>query len=420
MSNATERKLTVHELGFLDLDTRERPQIVSGVVCLSGPIEFKLFRERMQRFVLGNPQYQCRIDLSHLPEWKFDEDFDLSNHCVEIELNFASTENILTYVSNEATRGLDDGQPPWRIAIIHGKSATGLPDQFAIAIWAHHALVDGLEGMKLLGGLVDSCCTSGNSASSHKENGKVTASKVPPVVSANCVRVLARDVMRREIKSPISGTRSRKRQTLSFSWSRKVFKNARSQLNTTFQEVLLAVLTDGLANYCGRHSRRRNLRAVLPLGRPAGESSGFLSNRHDVGFIDLPLKTSNWQVRMKKIRCGLCSLRRQQQAQVFPTILSFLGQLPGVVRSKIARRWSAQSDILISVLPGGTTRHRIGGVDVQSLFAQPAMPPHHAVVIGVIATRHNVCVTVQVDPEVIGNPQDLKADLSSAYASIAA
>ncbi|MFT5303602.1 MAG: hypothetical protein ACI814_004422, partial [Mariniblastus sp.] len=143
------------------------------------------------------------------------------------------------------------------------------------------------------------------------------------------------------------------------------------------------------------------------------------SNRHDVGFINLPLATSNLQVRLKKIRRGLDSLRHQQRSQVFPTILSFLGRLPSAARAYVANRWSTQANLLISVLPGGTARQQIGGVAVQSLFAQPALPPNHAVVIGAIATRRNVCVTVQVDPEVIGNPLELQADLAKAYASLA-
>ena len=75
--------------------------------------------------------------------------------------------------------------------------------------------------------------------------------------------------------------------------------------------------------------------------------------------------------------------------------------------------------MLISVLPGGTARQQIGGVALHSLFAQPALPPNHAIVIGAIATRRNVCLTVQVDPEVIGDPSELQADLAQAYASLA-
>lgn len=418
-SNTAERELSIHELGFLDLDTPERPQIVSGVAFPSGSVDAETIWGRLEKFTNANPQFRCQIVDRRSPAWKQDENFELSNHCVELTLNKSSNEDILTYVANEAAHGLPTECPPWRIAIIHAKGETNQPERCAIAIWAHHSLIDGLEGMKLYSSLLDSRVGTRNVDDSSHSHAPVIASANKPRVSASCVRILARDIMRRQIKSPLSGCRSAQRKTLMLTWSRKAFGNAKRKHHASFQEVLLAVLTDGLASYCKKHGKNRNLRAILPLGRTCEDSSGFTSNRHDVGFINLPLATSNLQVRLKKIRRGLDSLRHQQRSQVFPTILSFLGRLPSAARAYVANRWSTQANLLISVLPGGTARQQIGGVAVQSLFAQPALPPNHAVVIGAIATRRNVCVTVQVDPEVIGNPLELQADLAKAYASLA-
>jgi len=84
----------------------------------------------------------------------------------------------------------------------------------------------------------------------------------------------------------------------------------------------------------------------------------------------------------------------------------------------MANRWSAQANLLISIIPGGTARQEIDGADVEYLFAQPALPPHHGIVIGAIVTRRNACISVQVDPAVIGNPQELEADLAGAFEEI--
>jgi hypothetical protein len=418
-SSAVERELTTHELGFMDLDTPVRPQIVSGVAFASGAVDAETIWGRLQQFTNVHPQYRCRIVDQRSPAWRLDENFDLSNHCAEITLNESSNEDILTYVANEAVRGLPVGGPPWRIALIRAKGGVNKPERCAIAIWAHHSLIDGLEGMKFYSSLLDPRANSRNVAEAPHADAPAIASADKPRISGSCVRILARDVMRRHIKCPLSGSRSAQRKTLSFSWSRQVIRNARSKHNASFQEVLLAVLTDGLASYCKKHGKNRKLRAILPLGKPSEDSPGFASNRHDVGFINLPLAPATLQVRLKKIRRGLDSLRHQQRAQVFPTILNFLGRLPAAARAYVCNRWSTQANLLISVLPGGTARQQIGGVAVHSLFAQPALPPNHAIVIGAIATRRNVCLTVQIDPEVIGDPSELQADLAQAYASLA-
>ena len=417
-SSAVERELTTHELGFLDLDTPERPQVVSGVAFPSGAVDAETIWGRLQQFTNANPQFRCRIVDRPSPAWKLDDNFDLSDHCGELTLNESSNEDILTYVANEAAHGLPTESPPWRIALIRTKGERNKPGRCAIAIWAHHSLIDGLEGMKLYSSLLDSRANSQNVDERPPAHAPVIASLNKPRVSGSCVRILARDVMRRHIKCPLSGCRSAQRKTLTFSWSRKVIGNARNKYNASFQEVLLSVLTDALASYCKKHGKTRKLRAILPPGKTSGDSSGFTSNRHDVGFINLPLATTTLHARLKKIRRGLNSLRHQQRAQVFPTILNFLGQLPAAVRAYVCNRWSTQANLLISVLPGGSARQQIGGVAVQSLFAQPALPPNHAVVIGAIATRQNICLTVQVDPDVIRNQLELQADLAQAYASI--
>ena len=418
-ASAVERPLSTHELGFQDLDTPNRRQIVSGVAITSGPIDAETIWLRLQQFTNANPQYRCQIVDHPSPAWKLDKNFDLSSHCVELTLNRSSNEDILTYVANEAAQGFPNECPPWRIAIIRTKGKMNNPGRCAIAIWAHHSLIDGLEGMKLYSSLLDPRANSRNFDERPHIHAPVVATVNKPMISGRCVRILARDIMRRQIKSPLTGCRSARRRTLTLTWSRRVIGNARSRYNASFQEVLLAVLTDGLASYCEKRGKNRKLRAILPLGKKSRDSPEFTSNQHDIGFLNLPLATTPLQIRLKKIRRGLNSLRHQQRAQVFPTILNFLGRLPAAARAYVCNRWSTQANLLISFLPAGTAHQQIGGVAVQSLFAQPALPPNHAVVIGAIATRRNVCLTVQVDPEVIGNPSELQADLTQAFASLA-
>jgi hypothetical protein len=274
-----------------------------------------------------------------------------------------------------------------------------------------------VEGLKLYSSLLDPRSNSVN-ATPCPHSGEVANASSQPLVSTRCMRIVARDAMRRRITGPLSGCRSARRRTLSFAWSRKAFGLAKEMNNASFQEMLLAVLSDGLSRYCQRHSVRSRLRAVLPLGRTGPNGSGDSSNQHDIGFIDLPSGAINWTDRIKKIRGGLYSLRCQQRERVFPTILGFLTRLPSVVRTFVANRWSAQSNLLISVIPGGITRQKIGRAEVESLFAQPALPPNHAVVIGAMITRRSVYLSIQIDPEVICDPLALKTDLARAYASI--
>ena len=133
-SSAVERELTTHELGFMDLDTPMRPQIVSGVAFASGAVDAETIWKRLQQFTNAHPQYRCRIIDQRSPSWRLDENFDLSNHCSEITLNESSNEDILTYVANESVRGLPADGPPWRIALIREGGGVEKPERCAIAV----------------------------------------------------------------------------------------------------------------------------------------------------------------------------------------------------------------------------------------------------------------------------------------------
>lgn len=413
---AIERRLSSHELGFQDLDTPARLQVVSGVIFLSANVRSETIWARIRKFVEANPLFRCRIEGHRSPEWKVDSSFDLSKHCDEIAVGDVTTEHALSFVSNAASRGLSGDQPPWRIALLRLADGSGQPARCAIAILAHHSLLDGLQGMKLFTSLLDRTASPlGTKIHSAEVTSDHSRTKTP-VISADCVRNVASEMLRRPSDGPFASNRmaSAKRTTLAFEWSRRSFQAVRRSGGASFQEVLLAALTDALARYSRSRGLKRNLRAILPLARPENHPSSFTTNRHDVGYIDLPTASAHSH-RHKTIRQNLKFLRREQEHDVFSSILAFMGRLPNVVRKAVARRFAHQADLLISLIPVGRSKDTIDGAEVTSLFAQPALPPRHSVVVGITVARHHVCVTVQVDPACINHPEELKTCFEQAY-----
>jgi len=182
-------------------------QVVSGVACLSRPVSCETVWGRVRNFVDTNPKYRCRIAGSRSLFWDPDEHFDFSNHCIELTLRSSSPVDILTHVSNEAARGLDRGSPPWRVAIIRSKCDESQPDHCAIAFWAHHSLIDGLEGMKLYLGLLDSFANSSARTSPGIDSNSPVL-KRERFVSGSCARTVAVSGVRRQISCPLSGNQT--------------------------------------------------------------------------------------------------------------------------------------------------------------------------------------------------------------------
>ena len=415
------RALTAHEDGFLDLESPDRIQVVSGVAILDDALDFDRLRERLEVVVAEKTQYRCLIAGTEERIWQIDPEFDLTRHCYRVELSDASTNDVLTWTANQAAQGLDARHSPWRIILIDGviNEANGQVGS-AVAIIAHHALIDGLEGLNFYSSLLDAGhrkTTAPNEVSAKPFRDKGQAWEKGPVVSSGCVKAMMSEMTRRAARSPLTGEGSSGRQAISFTWSREQFNRAKHQLNASFQEVLLSILSEGLSGYCRRHGQIKNLRAILPLGRQGGKTPEFDSNRHDAGFLSMPLRASGIRQRIDRIREGLNHLKFQRDTRVFPTIINFVGCLPRRLRQRFVTLYASRAALLISILPGGKSKQQIGGVTVRSLFAQPALPPRHAVTIGAIAMRNQVCVTVQLDPAVVKSPQDLASEFNRAFAT---
>ncbi len=416
------RALTAHEGGFLDLESPDRIQVVSGVAILDGPLELDQLSKRVEVVVAEKTQYRCLIAGSNERTWQIDPEFDLTRHCYKVELSGALPNDVLTWTANQAAQGLAPGHSPWRIILIEGVvNPTNGQVGSAVAILAHHALIDGLEGLNLYSSLLDAGqrkSVAENEAKTKPAPKQGRAWDKGPLVSSGCVKAMMGEMTRRAARSPLSGEGSSERQVISFTWSREQLNRAKNQLNASFQEVLLSILSQGLSGYCRRHGQVKNLRAILPLGRQGGKTPEFDSNRHDAGFLSMPLRASEMRLRINKIRAGLNHLKIQRDANVFPTIINFVGCLPGRLRQRFVTLYASRAALLISILPGGKSKQQIGGVSVQSLFAQPALPPRHAVTIGAIAMRNQVCVTVQLDPAVVKSPHDLASEFNRAFETL--
>lgn len=418
-ASATDRHLSNHERGFQDLETSARRQVVSGVVFLSRNVSSRTICARLRTFTQVNPIFRCRIDEGRQFTWKTDPGFDLSNHLEEISVEKDTTEDVLTLVSNVASCGLPENQPPWRILVLPLAARGQQQASCAIAIVAHHSLLDGHHGMKLFTNLLDGAGRHPNTREEPTSNSPDDQETKIPMVSNSCVRFVAGEMLRRPTKYPLAShaSASAGRTTLAFDWSRKSFRKIQQLEKKSFQEIVLTVITDALARYSHSHGQNRNLRAIIPLARRENHPASRDTNQHDIGYINLPI-TSEHCDRAREIRTSLLSLRQQQKLQTFPSLLGFIGRLPKFLRTVVTRRFAHQADLLISLIPGGRTKQTLAGARILSIFAQPALPPRHSIVVGITLTRFRICMTLQLDAKQIDDPQQLKSCFKLAYRGI--
>ncbi len=410
MSHPTvERPLSTHEQGFLDLSNDARQQVVSGIMFLEGRASIEMIRQSLIEFVDKNQQFRCYISDESAPRWINHHAFDIKNHLEPIELTAGDKDSILTLAANRAAVGVPRNLPPWRISLVRYLDVSDQRTRFALVITAHHCLLDGLQGLKL----VDHLTMQKKQQKPRRIDGQITPPTNHVKSKLATLYALGRDCLRLPTKAfrGLSNSPTSNRESFSITLSRQGLDHKRKILGCGFQELILGIVGDALSRYSLECKRVGTVRALLPVGRPESPENTFTSNRHDVGFIDLssPADTTqnSLQKMVQRIRNQIARIRKEQTHGVFKTILNLGSRLPKPARKYFFSLYANRADVLISLIPAGRKRRSLQAATVGSVFAQPAIPPGHGLSVGIVTYAEKVTLALQFDPSVFQNPKSL-------------
>ncbi|MCK5892832.1 MAG: wax ester/triacylglycerol synthase family O-acyltransferase [Endozoicomonadaceae bacterium] len=166
-------QLSALDTAFFNLETSSTPMHV-GAFGIYDPstapktiFEFKhvirYFESRLPKVpALRSRRIDVPMGLDY-PYWISDPDFDLEFHLHHITLPHpCDWRQLCIQVASLHARPLDMEHPPWAIYVIDGLgNIDGLPKKsFAIVSKVHHALVDGVFGVKMMTAMHDLCPNS--------------------------------------------------------------------------------------------------------------------------------------------------------------------------------------------------------------------------------------------------------------------
>jgi diacylglycerol O-acyltransferase len=146
-------KLTLVDDLFLLLESRRAPLHI-GILMLfdppadAPPLFAAQLAERLRQSFQATPPFNQRLTRrSGMHAWEADDEFDLDHHFVHTSLpRPGRTRELLALVSRTHSVRLDRTYPLWRMYLIEGLS----DGRIAVYLKMHHAVVDGVGGMRLL------------------------------------------------------------------------------------------------------------------------------------------------------------------------------------------------------------------------------------------------------------------------------
>lgn len=135
---------------FLSLEKRQQPMHVGGLFLFQIPQDAPatfiqdLVSDIRESKSIPIPPFNNRLNGLF---WDEDEEFDIDHHFRHIALpNPGRIRELLVYISQEHSTLIDRAKPLWSCHIIEGIEG----NRFAMYFKIHHAMVDGVAGMRLV------------------------------------------------------------------------------------------------------------------------------------------------------------------------------------------------------------------------------------------------------------------------------
>src|SRR4030095_12572353 len=149
-------RMTALDAAFYHLERAGQRLHVGGVYTTDGPLDFDRTLTDLSAKLHLIPRYTQRVvpvpfNLGH-PTWEPVRGFDIRNHVVRHKLRGAGgDEQLRSLASRLLAAARARAQPLWELHQIDGYRG----DRSAILAKVHHAMIDGVSGVQLLGVMFD-------------------------------------------------------------------------------------------------------------------------------------------------------------------------------------------------------------------------------------------------------------------------
>jgi diacylglycerol O-acyltransferase len=363
MSTWYER-LSVLDASFLAFEGENSPMHIGAVAIFEagplatayGGVDLQRIRMHVAAHLPKVPRYRQRlayIPLENRPVWVDDDQFDLTYHVRHISLPRPGTDAQLREVcALLSERRLDRAKPLWEFWVIEG--LTG--GRFALAMKAHHCMVDGLGAAELLATLLCPTPDAGIEASATWEprpapdtvellrdeiarrtevanqlvrwfRGDDSGSAAgEPAWGGRLQAVwdLLRGGVHRAAATPLNQQLGPHRRLHWATCDLQALKDVRTQVGGTINDVVLSVVGGAVRKFFAARNfpvDGVDFRAAVPVNRRAEAERCAMGNRVSAWLVSLPIHESCAVRRVQAVRDVSLYCKETQQAVASETLL---------------------------------------------------------------------------------------------------
>ncbi|WP_111858722.1 WS/DGAT/MGAT family O-acyltransferase [Acinetobacter sp. CFCC 10889] len=384
---------------FLNLEKRQQPMHVGGLFLFQIPDDAPstfiqdLVADIRNSKSIPVPPFNNRLNGLF---WDEDEEFDIDHHFRHIALPHPGRiRELLVYISQEHSALIDRAKPLWTCHIIEGIEG----NRFAMYFKIHHAMIDGVAGMRLLEKsfskdensktIIPPWCVEGKRAKRLKEpkaskiknilatiKGQI---EVTPKVTQELFQTIFKEIGKNpdyvssfQAPSSIFNQRvssSRRFAAQSFELDR--FRIISKALNVTINDVVLAVCSGALREYLTSQNSlpRKPLIAMVPASLRDDDSD--VSNRITMILANLGTHKDEPLERLEIIKRSVQNAKNRFKRMNANQILNYSAFVYGPAGLNIASGMLPKRqafNVIISNVPGPREPLYWNGAKLDALY----------------------------------------------------
>ena len=384
---------------FLSLEKRQQPMHVGGLFLFQIPDHApKTFIQDLVADIRSSksipvPPFNNKLNGLF---WDEDQEFDLDHHFRHIALPHPGRiRELLTYISQEHSALIDRAKPLWTCNIIEGIEG----NRFAMYFKIHHAMVDGIAGMRLVEkslsqdpdakSIVPPWCVEGPRAKRLKEPTSSRFKKImggikqqfeaTPIVFRELSQTIMKDMGRNpdyvssfQAPSSILNQRvSSSRRFAAQSFELERLSKIAKALGVTINDVVLAICSGALREYLISQQAlpKKPLIAMVPASIRDDDSE--VSNRITMILANLGTNKETPLERLQIIRRSVLNAKQRFKRMNSNQILNYSALVYGaagfnIVSGMMPKRQAF--NIVISNVPGPREPLYWNGAKLDALY----------------------------------------------------
>jgi WS/DGAT/MGAT family acyltransferase len=419
-------RLSPIDAGFLAQEGPNTHMHIGGVVLLEGPpppIADFLGQVRSRLHLV--PRYRQKLAFppleAGLPLWIDDPTFNLDYHVRHTALPAPGDENnLLRLAARIYSQRLDRSKPLWELWLVEGLS----DGRFALLWKSHHALVDGVSGVDL-GTVLFDVSPEGTPGLAEPEpwvphpepsqadliargvQGAVrrvaglAASVVQRAADPGELAARAREVLEGvgEVAAAAAAPPSPTPFNVPPGPHRRLavvraeldeFKEVKTVLGGTVNDVVLAVVAGGLAHFLrerGLDTDGMALRACVPVSVRNEATKRSLGNEITIMMAPLPVDVPDPVARLEAVREVMSGLKESKQALGAKAIAELEGFAPPTIFAQASRLQfsSRMYNLLVTNVPGPQLPLYVLGRRMTNIFPVPFLAGDRALAVAIMS-----------------------------------